>query len=74
LDNHAIQKRLSDLKNLGFVEEAGETNESGNMCATYRIKEQLNMFYIEKLPLRKWLAREFPEVLHKYEVLIERKL
>jgi hypothetical protein len=74
LDNHAIQKRLSDLKNLGFVEESGETDESGNTCATYRIKEQLDMFYIEKLPLRKWLSIDYPEILHKYEVLYERKL
>jgi len=75
LTNEQANKRLSDSDNSDIFEAVQGGTHNGNPCALYRIKEQLSMFPVEKkISLRKWLENEYPEILHKYELLINHKL
>jgi len=68
LNDHAVQKRLSDLKNEGLIEECGTITYNGNDCSLYRIKEQLQLFnQPEKLTLKKWLQKKYPIILKEYQ-------
>lgn len=70
LTNEKVSKRLTDSDNSDIFEAVQGGFHNGNPCALYRIKEQLNLFPVEKkIPLRKWLEKEFPEILFKYNVL-----
>ena len=68
LNDHAVQKRLSDLKNEWLIEECGTITYNGNDCSLYRIKEQLQLFSLpEKLTLKKWLQNNYPKIYTEYE-------
>ena len=68
INDHAVQKRLSDLKNEGLIEECGTITYNGNDCSLYRIKDQLQLFtQPDRLTLKKWLQRKYPTILKEYQ-------
>lgn len=70
INDHAIQKRLSDLKNEGKIEECGTTLHLGNECSLYKIKDQLKMFECPKKPiLSKWLKNNYPSIYNEFKKL-----
>ncbi len=74
INNHGIQKRLSDLSNDGIVEICGTTLYRGNPNSLYKVKDQLPLFPIEKTTLRKWLKYNYPNIMHEFEILQEKAL
>jgi len=69
------QRRLSDLVNEDKVVITGSRKHFNQDISLYSIKDQGTLFPVEKqLSLRQWLKKEFPEILYKYEILVEKKI
>ncbi len=69
------QRRISDLLNDGKVIITGSRKHGNNEISLYSVKEQLELFQIEKKPsFAKWAKKEHPEIWQKYEVLILHEL
>jgi hypothetical protein len=68
------QRRISDLVNDGKVIITGSRKHFNNEVSLYSVKSQMQLFDNKKISLRKWLKKEYPEILAKYEILIEHKL
>lgn len=69
------QRRLSDLYNEGKIVITGTRKHFKSNVSLYSLKDQLELFTIEKKPsLRQFFNEEAPELLHKYDVLYSHKL
>jgi len=68
------QRRLSDLVNDGKVIITGSRKHFKCDISLYSVLLQTELFPVKKVRLRAWLKKEFPEVLAKYELLINHNL
>lgn len=68
------QRRLSDLMNEGKITITGSRKHFNCDISLYSVVSQLELFPVKKVRLRNWLKKEHPEILAKYELLIEHKL
>ena len=68
------QRRLSDLMNDGKITITGSRKHGNNEVSLYSIKQQMELFDSKRPRLRAWLKVNYPEILTKYEVLIEHKI
>lgn len=69
------QRRISDLVNNGKVIITGSRKHFNNEVSLYSVKNQLELFPVEKRPsFAKWAKQEFPEIWEKYRVLILHEL
>ena len=75
ISDHAAQKRLSDLITEGTIFISGERKHGDNTISLYSIKQQLELYPVKKKPtLIKFLEDEYPDILHKYNALVNHEL
>ena len=70
LKNEAIKKRLTDMHKEGIIEVSGNFVYHGNTVSLYKIKDQLQLFEVEKIPsFINWAKKQYPGVLNEYKSL-----
>jgi len=75
LSNEATKKRIVELKFDNIIEVSGNIEYYGNMRAVYKIKDQLSIFpEPTRLSFRKWVKKNYPDIIYEYEILIEHSL
>ena len=74
LGGFEAQRRLSDLMNDGKVVITGSRKHGNNEVSLYSVKSQLELFDRKRPRLRAWLKNHYPEILTKYEILIEHRI
>ena len=70
LSNEQVNKRLTDECNSDIFETCGNTTYRGNPIALYKLKDQLSMFPVEKIPTFTQYAKTREDWKHEYETLI----
>jgi len=66
-------KRMSELNRDGKIKIIGEKMENGNLNSIYAINPEPEKF--KKIPtFSQWVKENYPDILHKYNVLIKHEL
>lgn len=74
LNHSQVHKRISELIDEGKIVVCGVKLEGKNHNGVYKFNPEPVLFPVRKITLRQWLKQNNPEILHKYEIIIEHKL
>lgn len=67
INDHGIQKRLSDLVNEGTVTVTGERKHGDNTISLYSLSDQLQLFSIpQKQTINAFLKEHYPHILIEF--------
>jgi len=74
LGGFEAQRRLSDLVNEEKATVTGSRKHGKCEISLYSVVEQLQLFPVKKITLRKWLKDKHPEIWNQYDLLINHNL